>query len=86
METQQGTRFRQAVTQGPYVPQVGHLVKRNEDPVIYIVTWVNSPYYEIQSYKYGKVYFDIEAKDLVFLADRSAEWEALFQLPNQPTT
>ena len=64
----------------PYVPQVGHLVKTPHGPTVWVISWCNpdSEFCSVLPRNGGEV---LTRKDnLTFLADRSAEWEALFQL------
>jgi len=70
-----------------YVPQVGHLVDHPAglcQP--YLVVWTGGELCEIVSYDLlAGTSWTVNKNRLRFLADRSKEWEALFQLPNQPT-
>lgn len=61
----------------PYVPQVGHLVRYRAKGV-YIVTQALRTTVLILEPS-GNCFFT-EKNNVTFLADRSKEWEALFQL------
>lgn len=68
-----------------YVPQVGHLVERDGKRLI--VSWLSNGLAEVISQHKGEECL-CPFEELTFLADRSAEWQALFQLDNtnQPNT
>lgn len=65
-----------------YVPQVGHLVLHKDglcNP--YLVVWTGADLCELVSHQMGAgTSWTTKKENLTFLADRSAEWQALFQL------
>lgn len=68
----------------PYVPQVGHLVKVAGFGDVLLCASVDGGLAILVTQNGGQLIVDTDS-NMRPLADRSAEWEALFQLPIQPT-
>ena len=65
-------------TNDPYVPQVGHLVDHDGLALIVMRANPEQKYTLLLNHKGGTI--EVRTRGLTFIADRSAEWEALFQL------